>query len=113
MHCFSFVGNPKRQRACAPEAESTSSVSVTTCVRLSTSRNAIFSKISAHSGERDQPYRLKVITDSGDCDHADHERLRPGVMVTATGGVSHPVREIAKQIYPSTSSRADATGCRR
>ena len=31
----------------------------------------------------DQPYRLKVITDSGDCDHADHERLKPGVMVTA------------------------------
>ena len=35
----------------------------------------------AHSGERDQPYRLKVITDSGDCDHVDHERLKPGVMV--------------------------------
>ena len=33
------------------------------------------------SGERDQPYRLKVITDSGDCDHVDHERLKPGVMV--------------------------------
>jgi hypothetical protein len=26
----------------------------------------------AHSGERDQPFRLKVITDSGDRDHADH-----------------------------------------
>ena len=37
----------------------------------------------AHSGERDQPFRLKVITDSGDRDHADHERLKPGVMVTA------------------------------
>jgi hypothetical protein len=32
-----------------------------------------FSEIKiAHSGERDQPYRLKVITDSGDRDHADH-----------------------------------------
>ena len=37
--------------------------------------------VRAHSGERDQPYRLKVITDSGDCDHVDHERLKPGVMV--------------------------------
>jgi hypothetical protein len=27
---------------------------------------------AAHSGERDQPFRLKVITDSGDRDHADH-----------------------------------------
>ena len=35
----------------------------------------------AHSGERDQPYRLKVIADSGDRDHADHGRQRPGVMV--------------------------------
>ena len=28
--------------------------------------------LAAHSGERDQPYRLKVITGSGDRDHADH-----------------------------------------
>jgi hypothetical protein len=28
--------------------------------------------VVAHSGERDQPFRLKVITDSGDRDHADH-----------------------------------------
>jgi hypothetical protein len=28
--------------------------------------------LPAHSGERDQPFRLKVITDSGDRDHADH-----------------------------------------
>jgi hypothetical protein len=42
--------------------------------------NAIEAEI-ADSGERDQPYRLKVITDSGDCDHVDHERLKPGVMV--------------------------------
>jgi hypothetical protein len=28
--------------------------------------------VIAHSGERDQPIRLKVITDSGDRDHADH-----------------------------------------
>jgi len=37
----------------------------------------------AHSGERDQPYRLKMITDSGDRDHADHGRQKPGVMVAA------------------------------
>jgi hypothetical protein len=31
----------------------------------------------AHSGERDQPFRLKVITDSGDRDHAVHGRHSP------------------------------------
>ena len=31
----------------------------------------------AHSGEGDQPFRLKVITDSGDRDHADHGRQSP------------------------------------
>jgi hypothetical protein len=39
--------------------------------------------MAAHSGERDQPFRLKVITDSGDRDHADHGRQKPGVMVAA------------------------------
>jgi hypothetical protein len=33
--------------------------------------------LSAHSGEGDQPFRLKVITDSGDRDHADHGRQSP------------------------------------
>jgi hypothetical protein len=33
--------------------------------------------ISAYSGERDQPFRLKVITDSGDRDHAVHGRQSP------------------------------------
>jgi hypothetical protein len=32
---------------------------------------------SAYSGERDQPFRLKVITDSGDRDHAVHGRHSP------------------------------------
>jgi hypothetical protein len=31
-----------------------------------------FSIRVAYSGERDQPFRLKVITDSGDRDHAIH-----------------------------------------
>ena len=31
----------------------------------------------AYSGERDQPFRLKVITDSGDRDHAVHGRQSP------------------------------------
>ncbi|MGE5148708.1 MAG: aquaporin, partial [Rhodospirillaceae bacterium] len=31
----------------------------------------------AHSGEGDQPFRLKVITDSGDRDHADHGQRSP------------------------------------
>ena len=35
------------------------------------------STMGAHSGEGDQPFRLKVITDSGDRDHADHGRQSP------------------------------------
>lgn len=31
----------------------------------------------AHSGEGDQPFRLKVITDSGDRDHAYHGQEGP------------------------------------
>jgi hypothetical protein len=31
----------------------------------------------AHSGEGDRPFRPKLITDSGDRDHADHGRERP------------------------------------
>ena len=30
-----------------------------------------------HSGESDRPFRPKVITDSGDRDHADHRRRDP------------------------------------
>ncbi len=33
---------------------------------------------AAHSGERDRPFRPKVITDSGDRDHAVHGRHSPG-----------------------------------
>lgn len=40
----------------------------------------------AHSGEGDQPFRLKVITDSGDRDHADHGQRKPGVTVVARRG---------------------------
>jgi hypothetical protein len=36
-----------------------------------------FFPIGAYSGERDQPFRLKVITDSGDRDHAVHGRQSP------------------------------------
>jgi transposase, IS5 family len=32
---------------------------------------------TAHSGEGDRPFRPKVITDTGDRDHADHGRERP------------------------------------
>ena len=38
---------------------------------------ARFRSTGAHSGEGDQPFRLKVITDSGDRDHADHGRQSP------------------------------------
>ena len=38
---------------------------------------------SAHSGEDDQPFRPKVITDSGDRDHAVSRTARPGVIVAA------------------------------
>src|SRR6201996_5082732 len=38
---------------------------------------------SAHSGEDDQPFRPKVITDSGDRDHAVSRTARPGVTVAA------------------------------
>lgn len=37
----------------------------------------------AHSGEDDQPFRPKVITDSGDRDHAVSRTARPGVIVAA------------------------------
>ena len=33
-------------------------------------RNLVARILFAYSGERDQPFRLKVITDSGDRDHA-------------------------------------------
>jgi len=35
------------------------------------------SGLAAYSGERDQPFRLKMITDSGDRDHAVHGRRGP------------------------------------
>ena len=37
----------------------------------------------ADSGEGDQPFRPKVITDSGDRDHAVSRTARPGVIVAA------------------------------
>ena len=39
--------------------------------------------LCAHSGEDDQPFRPKVITDSGDRDHAVSRTARPGVTVAA------------------------------
>src|SRR6266849_6571430 len=51
--------------------------------RLSGGNIADITLAAAHSGERDQPFRLKVITDSGDRDHADHGRQKPGVRVAA------------------------------
>jgi hypothetical protein len=34
-------------------------------------------ELSARFGEGDRPIRPKVITDSGDCDHADYGRKSP------------------------------------
>ena len=39
--------------------------------------------LRAHSGEDDQPFRPKVITDSGDRDHAVSRTARPGVTAAA------------------------------
>src|SRR5215213_1691528 len=44
--------------------------------------------------------------------HGDGRR-DSGRRHAATSGVNYPVREIAKEICPSTSSRADTTSCRR
>ena len=45
--------------------------------RCRATERAVIADIGAHSGEGDQPFRLKVITDSGDRDHADHGRQSP------------------------------------
>jgi hypothetical protein len=37
----------------------------------------VYDGTGAHSGEGDRPFRPKMITDSGDRDHADHGRERP------------------------------------
>lgn len=53
-------------------------------LKIRLAKSACFARQpSAHSGEDDQPFRPNVITDSGDRDHADHGRQKPGVMVAA------------------------------
>jgi hypothetical protein len=64
-------------------------------------QSARSSGCAAHSGERD---RLKVISASGDRDHADHGRQKPGVMVAARMRCSSS--SAITRFLPATGSRS-------